>query len=198
MCKIYKIKSNYINKSEHHLNNIYFCSNCLKHMEKSIFNHLIKLIKLIKLTNTTNFTSDNQPKYIQILDVKKSMFQTQLKQLHPKPLFDKCYLCQLSISNIINYPNLTKFMDEYFKNQPKSDSLNVKTSYDDLLLKLNKHSVWYYQGIYDNINSDIKKRYKLTDSVVKNINSSINNIIGLPAKNTINERALEIYQLIIN
>jgi len=59
----------------------------------------------------------------------------------------------------------------------------------DLLLKLSKFSVWYYHDIYDSVNSNLKKKYNLDNLTTKNINSAINNLIGLPNILIINERA---------
>ena len=172
MCNIWKIDTKYNINNYQDISDICICSYCVAYLSDKN-----KLKTIIIPTNT-----DDIDKYYKT-EIKYTCSSTYTK---PEP-YVKCYICERFIVDIINGPNVLKLI---------SDHYNSNNCLTDLLMILNKVSVWYYHHPYDYFGHALKSRFKLDRAQTKNIYQAIKELRGLPNLDIIDQKASNLYNYI--
>jgi hypothetical protein len=159
MSQIYKVDKKKL-KLDIQIDNIYICSPCHKYIKSDKFKNLLRI-------------STNPKLYIN--NIKCNIYKNPVE-------YTKCYICTRCISNIINGPDIIKFLDYHLKEN--NGILN-----DEILLKIGKVSKWSYNDIYDYFNPDLVKRYSFDRGQYRNINQAIRDMEGIPQTSIINNKA---------
>jgi len=178
MSIIWKINPKYIHKTkeqqisffDYHdidFSKTFFCIHCLKYVKDKKFKSL-----LIPVKDPYPVFYDNPTVCEKSNNIKK---------------YNKCHICERIISGIINGPNIVNFLN---------NSL-YKYSETEILLKLNKFTVWYYHDIYDDFTINLINNFSFTHEQMKNIHQTIKELYALPNRNIILERADDIYNLVV-
>jgi len=95
----------------------------------------------------------------------------------------KCYICERFLIGIVDGPSIIKYIKQNQQNE-------------NLLQNISKHSVWYFNGIYDNFGFYLRTKFNLSHQEIKNISQAINDLYALQNINIINEKAKDLYNLI--
>ena len=172
MCNIWKIDTKYNINNYQNVSDICICSYCVAYLSDK------NKLKTIIIPNT----SENLEQYY------KTKTQDSCISLYTKPEpYVKCYICERFIIDIINGPNILKLLSDHF------NSNNCST---DLLMVLNKVSVWYYHHPFDYFGHAIRTKFKLNKQQIKNIYQAIKELRGLPNLDIIDLKASELYNYI--
>ena len=167
MAFVYKVSKKNI-KLDINVENIYICSPCYKYIK-------LKELKLfLRESKSPNLYIRRNPDNCS--DVYKTPFE-----------YTKCYTCNRFVSNILNGPDIIKFIEQSIKDD-KPENL--------MLSQISKLSNWMYHDLIDYFNPDLITKFKLDRGQFKNINQAINDLNGLPLENDIISRSEDLFNYI--
>lgn len=158
--------------------NIFVCEPCYKYINLNKLKNLLRISKSASQGQQNNFINSND---------NNNCINTYKSPL----IYTKCCLCNRLVANIINGPDIIKFINESLIRDNNSSN-NIIT--DELLLRIAKYTKWQYNDIYDYFNTDLIKKFKISRKEFLNINQAMNDLEGLPTINIINERSEDLYK----